>query len=77
VAVTAVRTGSGKSQTTRYVAKLLTDAGKKVAIIRHPMPYGNLEEQICMRFALMKIWINSNVRLRNVKNSNPILTMAW
>ena len=51
VAVTAVRTGSGKSQTTRYIADLLTKAGKKVAIIRHPMPYGNLEEQIAMRFA--------------------------
>jgi predicted GTPase len=51
VAVTAVRTGSGKSQTTRYVANLLTKAGKKVAIIRHPMPYGNLEEQVAMRFA--------------------------
>jgi predicted GTPase len=51
VAVTAVRTGSGKSQTTRYVANLLTKAGKKVAIIRHPMPYGNLQEQVAMRFA--------------------------
>ncbi len=51
VAVTAVRTGSGKSQTTRYVAKLLTQMGKKVAIIRHPMPYGNLEQQLAMRFA--------------------------
>lgn len=51
VAVTAIRTGSGKSQTTRYVAKLLADAGKKVAVIRHPMPYGNLEEQVAMRFA--------------------------
>ncbi|MGI6434844.1 MAG: cyclic 2,3-diphosphoglycerate synthase [Syntrophomonadaceae bacterium] len=51
VAVTAVRTGSGKSQTTRYVGQILTAAGKKVAIIRHPMPYGNLEEQVAMRFA--------------------------
>ncbi|MDR9756387.1 MAG: cyclic 2,3-diphosphoglycerate synthase [Thermacetogeniaceae bacterium] len=51
VAVTAVRTGGGKSQTTRYIAGILTEAGKKVAIIRHPMPYGNLEEQIAMRFA--------------------------
>ena len=51
IAVTAIRTGSGKSQTTRYVAKLLTEMGKKVAIIRHPMPYGNLEEQVAMRFA--------------------------
>ncbi len=51
VAVTAVRTGSGKSQTTRYVGQILSKAGKKVAIIRHPMPYGNLEEQVKMRFA--------------------------
>ena len=50
IAVTAVRTGSGKSQTTRYVASLLTQMGKKVAIIRHPMPYGKLEEQLAMRF---------------------------
>ncbi len=50
VAVTAVRTGSGKSQTTRYVAKTLAEKGKRVAIIRHPMPYGNLEEQVAMRF---------------------------
>lgn len=51
IAVTAVRTGSGKSQTTRYVAQALTERGKKVAIIRHPMPYGNLEEQVVQRFA--------------------------
>lgn len=51
IAVTAVRTGSGKSQTTRYVAKALIARGKKVAIIRHPMPYGNLEEQVVQRFA--------------------------
>jgi predicted GTPase len=51
VAVTSVRTGGGKSQTTRYVAEILKEAGKKVAVIRHPMPYGNLEEQVAMRFA--------------------------
>jgi predicted GTPase len=51
VAVTAVRTGSGKSQTTRYVGKILTEAGKRVAVIRHPMPYGKLEEQVVQRFA--------------------------
>ena len=51
ISVTAVRTGSGKSQTTRRVAKILKDKGKKVAIIRHPMPYGVLRNQICERFA--------------------------
>jgi len=51
ISVCAIRTGVGKSQTTRRVARLLEAAGKKVAVIRHPMPYGNLEEQIWQRFA--------------------------
>ena len=51
IAVCAVRTGCGKSQTTRKVAKLLQDAGKKVVAIRHPMPYGNLAEQKVQRYA--------------------------
>src|ERR671939_1560605 len=51
VAICAVRTGSGKSQTTRHVAALLRDAGKRVAVLRHPMPYGDLTEQIAQRFA--------------------------
>ena len=44
VAICAVRTGSGKSQTTRRVAQLLRDDGKRVAVLRHPMPYGDLDE---------------------------------
>ncbi|UCE07233.1 MAG: GTPase [bacterium] len=51
VAVCAVRTGSGKSQTTRRVIELLQQSGKKVVAIRHPMPYGNLVEQKIQRFA--------------------------
>src|SRR5207253_777308 len=51
VAVCAVRTGSGKSQTTRHVAALLRGAGKRVAVLRHPMPYGDLEKQAVQRFA--------------------------
>src|SRR5215831_16354726 len=50
VAVCAVRTGSGKSQTTRYVAGLLREAGRRVAVLRHPMPYGDLERQAVQRF---------------------------
>jgi predicted GTPase len=50
VAVTAVRTGSGKSQTTRAVARILSDAGKQVAVVRHPMPYGDLKQQVAQRF---------------------------
>lgn len=51
VSVCAVRTGSGKSQTTRRVVKILRDMGKKVVSIRHPMPYGNLVEQAVQRYA--------------------------
>jgi predicted GTPase len=51
VAVCAVRTGSGKSQTTRHVAALLREAGKRVAVLRHPMPYGDLAAQAVQRFA--------------------------
>lgn len=51
VAVCAVRTGAGKSQTTRKVAEILTERGIKVVVVRHPMPYGNLEEQVVQRFA--------------------------
>ncbi|MCF7803384.1 MAG: cyclic 2,3-diphosphoglycerate synthase [Candidatus Marinimicrobia bacterium] len=50
VAVCAVRTGCGKSQTTRRVAEILTDAGKQVVAIRHPMPYGDLAKQRVQRF---------------------------
>lgn len=51
IAVCAVRTGVGKSQTTRKVAEIMKKAGKKLAVIRHPMPYGNLAEQVWERFA--------------------------
>jgi len=51
ISICAVRTGSGKSQTTRRVVKLLQQAGKKVVAIRHPMPYGNLAKQAVQRFA--------------------------
>jgi len=51
VSVCAVRTGSGKSQTTRRVSKIMIDLGYKVAAIRHPMPYGDLAKQKVQRFA--------------------------
>ena len=50
IAITAVRTGVGKSQTTRYVSRILKEMGKKVVAIRHPMPYGDLAKQACQRF---------------------------
>ena len=51
VAVNAVRTGAGKSQTTRRIAQVLRDSGLRVAVLRHPMPYGDLARQAVQRFA--------------------------
>ncbi|MFZ1946981.1 MAG: cyclic 2,3-diphosphoglycerate synthase [bacterium] len=51
IAVCATRTGSGKSQTTRRVCDMLEAAGTRVAVIRHPMPYGDLKKQAVQRFA--------------------------
>ena len=53
VAICAVRTGAGKSQTTRAIADTLKDAGKRVVAVRHPMPYGNLEAQRVQRYATL------------------------
>jgi predicted GTPase len=51
IAICAVRTGSGKSQTTRKVCKILKEKGRRVVAIRHPMPYGDLVKQRVQRFA--------------------------
>lgn len=51
IAVSAARTGCGKSQTSRRVTHLLKDLGKTQVVIRHPMPYGKLAEQVVQRFA--------------------------
>ncbi|NNG00527.1 MAG: GTPase [Desulfobacteraceae bacterium] len=51
ISVCAVRTGCGKSQTTRQVCKILKKMGKKVVAVRHPMPYGDLREQVVQRFS--------------------------
>ncbi len=51
IGITAVRTGAGKSQTTRTISNILKQLGKKVVAIRHPMPYGDLARQACQRFA--------------------------
>jgi len=54
VAVCAVRTGSGKSQTTRAIAQTLKDADRRVVAVRHPMPYGNLAAQRVQRYATLE-----------------------
>jgi predicted GTPase len=53
IAVGAVRTGCGKSQTSRRVSQIVRSLGYRVAVVRHPMPYGDLEAQRCQRFATL------------------------
>jgi predicted GTPase len=54
ISICAVRTGSGKSQTTRKVARILRAKGRKVVAVRHPMPYGDLVKQAVQRFETME-----------------------
>jgi predicted GTPase len=55
IAICATRTGVGKSQTTRYVAKYLKELGKKIAVVRHPMPYDQvLLRQRCQRYEVLE-----------------------
>ena len=54
VSVCAARTGSGKSQTTRRICEILHKHGKKTSVIRHPMPYGDLKEQVVQKFSTLK-----------------------
>jgi predicted GTPase len=54
IAVCAVRTGCGKSQTTRKICQILQSLGKKPVVVRHPMPYGDLRRQVVQRFAALE-----------------------
>ena len=71
VAVCAVRTGCGKSQTTRRVAEILKSRGKKVAVIRHPMPYGDLAAQAVQRFASYEDMDRANCTIEEREEYEP------
>jgi len=74
VSVCAVRTGCGKSQTTRKVIEELQAAGKKVVAIRHPMPYGDLTEQICQRFATVEDLKKHKCTIEEMEEYEPHVT---
>ncbi|MCK4657669.1 MAG: GTPase [candidate division Zixibacteria bacterium] len=71
IAVTAVRTGSGKSQTTRRVAEILQELGKKVVVIRHPMPYGDLVKQTCQRFETLEDLAKHDCTIEEIEEYEP------
>jgi predicted GTPase len=76
VAVCAVRTGSGKSQTTRAVAKILKNAGKRVAVVRHPMPYGDLVKQEAQRFETFDDLISAECTIEEREEYEPHLAQG-
>ena len=76
VAVAAVRTGAGKSQTTRAVSRILKGAGKNLAVIRHPMPYGRLEEQVAQRFETSQDLIDNNCTIEEREEYEPHIALG-
>lgn len=71
ISIGAVRTGCGKSQTTRKIAEILQSQGKKVAVIRHPMPYGDLSKQVCQRFAKYEDMIKHKCTIEEMEEYEP------
>ncbi len=76
ISICAVRTGSGKSQTTRRVATILRAMGLRVAAVRHPMPYGDLAAQAVQRFANYKDLAAHNCTIEEREEYEPHLAMG-
>ena len=73
VAICAVRTGSGKSQTSRAVAEALKAMGKRLVVVRHPMPYGELSKQAVQRFETMDDLAKADVTIEEREEYEPHL----
>ena len=71
VSVCAVRTGCGKSQTSRKIVLLLKESGKRVVAIRHPMPYGDLAKQKVQRFATYEDMIEQECTIEEMEEYEP------
>ncbi|MEA2076493.1 MAG: cyclic 2,3-diphosphoglycerate synthase [Candidatus Marinimicrobia bacterium] len=76
IAINAVRTGCGKSQTTRRVVNILKDMGLKVVSVRHPMPYGNLAEQAVQRFACIDDLKKHHCTIEEMEEYEPHIAMG-
>jgi len=71
ISVCAVRTGCGKSQTSRKIALILKEKGKRVVVIRHPMPYGDLTEQKVQRFATYEDMMKHKCTIEEMEEYEP------
>jgi predicted GTPase len=71
IAVCAVRTGCGKSATTRKICQILEELGKKVVVVRHPMPYGDLINQRVQRFETYEDLVTHNCTIEEMEEYEP------
>ncbi|MDD3715808.1 MAG: cyclic 2,3-diphosphoglycerate synthase [Candidatus Marinimicrobia bacterium] len=76
IAINAVRTGCGKSQTTRRVVNILREMGLRVVSVRHPMPYGNLAEQAVQRFASLADLKKHRCTIEEMEEYEPHIAMG-
>ncbi|MFH1982011.1 MAG: cyclic 2,3-diphosphoglycerate synthase [Pseudomonadota bacterium] len=76
ISVCAVRTGCGKSQTSRQVVRILQDMGKTVVVVRHPMPYGDLTRQVVQRFATLADISAQNCTIEEREEYEPVVRMG-
>jgi predicted GTPase len=77
IAVCAVRTGCGKSQTTRRVAAILKKAGRKAVVVRHPMPYGDLSAQRVQRFQKLEDMEAQGCTIEEMEEYEPHLRLGF
>ena len=73
IAVCAVRTGSGKSQTTRKICEILRGLGKKPVAVRHPMPYGDLRREVVQRFASFEDFSRQGLTIEEREEYEPLV----
>jgi len=76
VSIIAVRTGAGKSQTSRHIVKVLRNAGKRIVSVRHPMPYGNLLHQKVQRFGSIEDLKKFNCTIEEIEEYEPHIVMG-
>jgi len=76
IAVLAVRTGCGKSQTSRAIVQLLKEAGKKVVSARHPMPYGDLAKQKVQRYVKLADMVKHECTIEEMEEYEPHIAMG-
>lgn len=76
ISICAVRTGSGKSQTTRYVSGILKEMGKRISIIRHPMPYGDLAHQKVQKFTSLEDMKKASCTIEEREEYEPHINMG-